>query len=352
MSEGTTTDPSEGLLVVDRLSVEFPLPDGMLRAVDSVSLDLRRGETLGVVGESGSGKSVLLRSIMGLMHQETAPREGSVRFDGRELVGLRRRELRRLWGNAISIVFQDPMSSLNPVVRIGRQIGESVRSSEDGESVDVRERSLELLQLVGIPEPKRRLRQYPHELSGGMRQRVAIAIALAGHPQMLLADEPTTALDVTVQAQILDLLAELQDRLNMAMILVSHDLAVVATRTDRIIVMYAGQVVEHAPTRALFRSTRMPYTEALIRSIPKLDGSRHARFHTIGGRPPNPQARPPGCSFAPRCRYAQPRCLEERPPLVEAEIPGHYYRCFYPVGTDAGREALERNAAAPKAAGS
>ena len=343
MSERTTTDRGERLLVVDDLTVEFPLPDGRLRAVDSVSLDLCRGETLGVVGESGAGKSVLLRSIMGLMQPQIASREGSVRFEGRELVGLPRRELRRLWGTAISVVFQDPMSSLNPVVRIGRQIGESVRPTEDGRRVDVRERSLELLRLVGIPEPRRRLRRYPHELSGGMRQRVAIAIALAGRPRMLLADEPTTSLDVTVQAQILDLLAELQDRLNMAMILVSHDLAVMATRTDRIAVMYAGQVVEHAPTRDLFRSTRMPYTEALIRSVPKLDDSRHALFHTIGGRPPDPLTRPSGCLFAPRCQYAQPRCREERPPLVEADTPGHYFRCWFPVGTDAGREALERN---------
>jgi peptide/nickel transport system ATP-binding protein len=346
MLERDNTDRADDLLVVDRLSVEFPLPDGRrLRAVDSVSLNLRQGETLGVVGESGSGKSVLLRSIMGLLHPKTAPREGSVRLDSRELVGLPRRQLRRLWGTSISIVFQDPMSSLNPVVRIGRQIGESVLPEVDGEPVDVRERSLELLRLVGISEPKRRLRQYPHELSGGMRQRVAIAIALAGHPRLLLADEPTTALDVTVQAQILDLLAELQNRLDMAMILVSHDLAVVATRTDRIMVMYAGQVVESAPTRTLFRSTRMPYTEALINSIPVPGQPRHTRFHTIGGRPPSLVDRPLGCPFAPRCRYVQPRCLEEQPPLVAAGTPDHSYRCWFPVGTPEGRDALERNAA-------
>ena len=352
MPERTATDRGERLLVVDDLTVEFPLPDGRLRAVDSVSLDLCQGESLGVVGESGAGKSVLLRSIMGLMHPEIASREGSVRFEGRELVGLPRRELRRLWGTAISVVFQDPMSSLNPVVRIGRQIGESVRPTEDGRRVDVRERSLELLRSSASP--------IPGVGSAGTPTSCPVACgngwrSPSPSPAALGCCSPTSRRprsDVTVQAQILDLLAELQDRLNMAMILVSHDLAVMATRTDRIVVMYAGQVVEHAPTRDLFRSTRMPYTEALIRSVPKLDDSRHALFHTIGGRPPDPLTRPSGCLFAPRCQYAQPRCREERPPLVEADTPGHYFRCWFPVGTDAGREALERNALAQRSVAS
>ncbi len=325
-------EPESPLLQAERLRVEFSTPEGPVRAVRGVTFDLRRGETLGVVGESGSGKSVLLRSIMGLLRPQVATRYGSVRFDGRELVGLSRKQLRKLWGPEISIVFQDPMTSLNPVVRIGRQIAESVHSGREGRDVDARQRSLELLEMVGIPEAARRLRQYPHELSGGMRQRVAIAMAIAGGPRLLLADEPTTALDVTVQAQILDLLAELQRELQMAMILVSHDLGVVATRTDRIIVMYAGQIVESAPTMSLFESTRAPYTEALMRSIPTTGQARHTRLYTIGGRPPSLAHPLPGCQFAPRCPYAQAKCQTDRPQLAVGDIPGHLFRCWYPVG--------------------
>ena len=320
------------LLDVDGLTVEFPTSRGPLRAVDGVSCQLEQGKTLGVVGESGSGKSALLRSIMGLYPPRIASRSGSVRFAGRELVGLPRADLRKLWGSEMSVVFQDPMTSLNPVVRVGRQVAESVHS-RDGEEVDVRERSLELLRLVDIPEPERRLRQYPHELSGGMRQRIAIAVALAGSPKLLLADEPTTALDVTVQAQILELLGKLQAEFNMAMILVSHDLGVVVNYTENIIVMYAGQVVERAPTQAVFRGTRMPYTEALIRSIPKLGDASHTRLHTIGGRPPNLTAKTAGCHFASRCDYARERCSREMPSLLEADA-GHLYRCWYPIGGD------------------
>jgi oligopeptide/dipeptide ABC transporter ATP-binding protein len=336
----------EALLAVDALTLEFDTPHGPLRAVDGVTFTVDRGNTLGIVGESGSGKSVLLRTIMGLLPSDGVRRSGSVRFEGRELTGLARRDVRRLWGSRIALVLQDPMTSLNPVVRVGRQISEVVPSQQDGERIDRWKRALELLRVVGIPEPKRRIRQYPHEMSGGMRQRVAIAIALAGDPRLLLADEPTTALDVTVQAQVLDLLSRLQGERQMAMILVSHDLGVVATRAAQILVMYAGQVVEQAPTRELFRSPRMPYTEALLKSIPRLDQPRHSNLFAIKGRPPNPLELYAGCRFAPRCSYAQDRCLEESPPLTESDTAGHHFRCWFPVGTEAGEKALASNRAA------
>jgi oligopeptide/dipeptide ABC transporter ATP-binding protein len=337
---------SESLLRVRGLSVDFATPAGAFRAVDSVDLDLARGETLGVVGESGSGKSAMLRGTMGLLPADTASRSGSVVFDGHELVGRRRRDLRgEVWGREMSLVFQNPMTSLNPVVRIGRQVGEVITGS-DSNRAHRRARAIDLLNAVGIPEPARRLRQYPHELSGGMRQRIAIAIAIAGNPKLLLADEPTTALDVTVQKQILDMLGELIDARNMAMILVTHDLGLVATRTDNIVVMYAGQVVERAPTRELFRSTRMPYTEALLRSIPRLDHEPHARLDAIAGRPPTSNTDVVGCRFAARCPYVQPRCHEEMPPLLQSDTAGHLARCWYPLGTDAGKEAAARNGVA------
>ena len=324
----------EPLLVVENLTVDLFTPSGSVRPVENVSLSLARNQVLGVVGETGSGKSQLLRSIMGLQPDDRARRIGSVRFEGRELVGLPRRQLRKLWGSGMSIVFQDPATSLNPVVRVGRQLTESIKVDDDSASRSgVRARALELLRLVGIPEPERRLRQFPHELSGGMRQRIAIAIALAGQPRLLLADEPTTALDVTVQARILDLLDDVQSKLHMAMILVSHDLGVVATRADHLIVMYAGQVVEQGPIRAVFRSPLMPYTEGLLRSIPRLAEPSHAPLYVIGGRPPSISWRPRGCAFAPRCPRVQARCHEEVPPLTVG-ADNHAYRCWYPLSTD------------------
>jgi peptide/nickel transport system ATP-binding protein len=336
---------SRGLLDVVDLHTSFRTARGLVRAVDGVSFTLGRGRTLGLVGESGCGKSVLSRSVMGLL-PATAERTGEISFGGERIDGLGDEALRDYWGTQMSMVFQDPMTSLNPVMRIGRQITESLEVHTDLDRQQRHETALALLRSVHIPEPERRMRQFPHELSGGMRQRVVIAIALACGPQLVFADEPTTALDVTVQAQILDLLAEQQRERDMAVVLVSHDLGVVAGRTHDIAVMYAGQIVEQAPTATLFSEVRMPYTEALLRSVPRLENPSHTRLAVIGGRPPDLIDPPPGCRFAPRCPYAQARCHSEAPPLVEADTPGHWYRCWYPVGTDAGREALERNLAA------
>jgi oligopeptide/dipeptide ABC transporter ATP-binding protein len=333
------------LLVVDDFKTHFDTPAGLVRAVDGVTFSLERGKTLGVVGESGSGKTVLARSIMGLLTARTLVRSGSATYNGQELVGTKTDKLRALWGTEMAMVFQDPMTSLNPVMKIGRQITEGLRYHLDIPKDEANEQALQLLTSVGIPDPKRRLSQYPHELSGGMRQRVTIAIALACGPKLLFADEPTTALDVTVQAQILNLLNQQQRDRHMAMVLVTHDLGVVAGRTDEIAVMYAGQIVEKAPTRTLFANVRMPYTEALLKSIPKLEDASHTRLQIIGGRPPDLINPPPGCRFAPRCPYAQAKCHAEQPPLIEAETPGHVFRCWFPVGTEAGRDALERNLA-------
>ena len=319
------------LLRVEDLETRFHTARGAVRAVDGVSLSLDQGRTLGIVGESGSGKTVLARSIMGLIKSRQVETTGSVRYRGRELIGMPAPELRKLWGPEIAMVFQDPMTSLNPVMRIGAQLTEGVRHHHGASKDEARAQALRLLGEVGLPDPARALRQYPHELSGGMRQRVTIAIALAAGPKLLLADEPTTALDVTVQAQILELLdRERRDRF-MAMVLVTHDLGVVAGRTDEIIVMYAGQVVERAPTRRLFADFRMPYTEALIRSIPRLGGPTHQRLQAIGGRPPDLVDPPVGCRFAPRCPYARQQCLIEAPPLRATADGEHLYRCWYPL---------------------
>jgi peptide/nickel transport system ATP-binding protein len=320
------------LLVVDDLKTRFLTDRGRVRAVDGVSFSLDRGKTLGIVGESGSGKTVLSRTIMGLLPRNVEV-SGAVLYEDRDITGARPETMRSIWGTEMAMVFQDPMTSLNPVMKVGAQIGESLRHHLDMPRDEARKTSLALLKSVGIPEAERRLDQYPHELSGGMRQRVTIAIALACGPKLLFADEPTTALDVTVQAQILNLLQTQQRERHMAMILVTHDLGVVAGRADEISVMYAGQIVERAPTRVLFSSMKMPYTEALLRSIPKLNEPSHSRLAAIPGRPPDLVSPPKGCRFAPRCPYARDRCVEEEPPLIEAETAGHYYKCWFPVGT-------------------
>ncbi|MEY4228534.1 MAG: hypothetical protein RLZ84_1126 [Actinomycetota bacterium] len=321
---------SDNILVVDDLHVSFSSSRGNIQAVRGVSVSIRRGESIGVVGESGSGKTVLSRGIMGLLTQN-ATRTGSVEFAGLDLSSLTRDVLRTHWGTGMAMIFQDPMTSLNPVRRIGSQIMEGLTVRLGMSKQQAKARAVELLERVRIPDPYAALRKYPGQLSGGMRQRVMIAIAVACTPELLFADEPTTALDVTVQAQVLELLDELRAESNMSMVLVTHDLGVVAGHTDRILVMYAGQVVEAAPTGELFANMKMPYTEALLKSIPRMDLPSGQKIPVIAGRLPDPTQPEPGCAFAPRCQYATDKCRTEQPPLVDMGN-GHQYRCFFPIG--------------------
>jgi oligopeptide/dipeptide ABC transporter ATP-binding protein len=339
----TTTDPELGpappagarhrppLLQVDDLRCHLPTRRGLLRAVDGVTLTLERGQTLGIAGESGSGKSMLVRTIMGIAPR-SAEISGAVHFDGVDLRDLPREKAHTYLGRHIAMVFQDPMTALNPVVRVERHLTEGPRHHLGLSRAAARAKALELLEQVGIPEPRKRLRQYPHQLSGGMRQRVTIAMALACDPELLIADEATTALDVTVQKQVLDLLQRIQRERNMAVIMVSHDLGVLAGRTDRIAVMYGGQVVEEAPTATLFARHRHQYTSALLSAIPDMARPRHSLLHTIPGAPPDPVALGPGCRFAPRCAAVLPRCRTEAPGLRPADDAGHAYACFAPTG--------------------
>ncbi len=336
-------DDGASLLVVHDLRTHFAVAAGSVRAVDGVSFSLARGRTLGVVGESGSGKTVLARSIMGLNTTSNATTTGSVQYAGEELIGKSAKRKRALWGAEMAMVFQDPMTSLNPVVTIGRQLTEHVRYHLEMGKKESEEVAVALLKAVHIPEAEKRLDNYPHQMSGGMRQRVCIAIALACGPRMLFADEPTTALDVTVQHQILNLLAEQQSDRAMAMILVTHDLGVVAGRTDEIMVMYAGKVAEKAPTSKLFSGLRHPYTQGLLWSIPKVTQPKHTRLNAIPGRPPNLIDPPPGCKFSPRCAYAQDICRAEEPPLRSIDSPDHLFACHFPVGTPEGDAALQSN---------
>jgi peptide/nickel transport system ATP-binding protein len=331
------------LLEVTDVATSFDTDRGLVHAVDGVSFTLERGRTLGIVGESGSGKTVLSRSIMGLLPKKGVVRSGSIRFDGVEIGQSTPKQMRKYWGASMAMVFQDPMTALNPVMKIGKQITESITTHLDVTKSFARELALSLLESVRVPDPERRMDEYPHQLSGGLRQRVCIAVALACGPQLLLADEPTTALDVTVQAQVLDVLEAQQRERFMALLLVTHDLGVVAGRADEVLVMYAGQVVEKASTGTLFSDMKMPYTEALLRSIPKIAEPSHTRLTAIPGRPPDLVDPPTGCRFAARCVYVQDRCREEQPPLLPGATPGHEFRCWYPVGTPEGRAALARN---------
>jgi oligopeptide/dipeptide ABC transporter ATP-binding protein len=328
---------SDALLEVRDQRTSFQTGRGLLRAVDGVSFTLAQGRTLGIVGESGSGKSVLSRSIMGLLPPTAQIGATSrVLFDGRDLTSMGEDELRRIRGREIAMVFQDPMTSLNPVLTCGKQIAETMIRHLGLNRRAARERAVELLTAVGIPQPDIRVDQYPHQLSGGMRQRVAIAIALSCEPRLLIADEPTTALDVTVQAEILDLLRRQQRERNMAMILITHDMGVVAGRSDEVAVMYAGRIVEHAETRHLFRNTRMPYTAALLASIPRVEDPPHRKIDAIGGRPPDLINPPPGCRFAPRCAYAQSHCHTNPPELTAGGGDNrHDFACWYPLGQEA-----------------
>jgi peptide/nickel transport system ATP-binding protein/oligopeptide transport system ATP-binding protein len=308
------------LLEVRDLRTWFDSDRGPVRAVDGVDFSLEPGRTLGVVGESGSGKSVTALSVMGLVERPgRIAKESEILFEGRNLVGLPERELEKIRGNEISMIFQEPMTSLNPVYTVGEQIAEAVRLHAGLGQRDAEARAVEMLQLVGIPEAARRAKDYPHQMSGGMRQRVMIAIALACDPKLLIADEPTTALDVTIQAQILELMGSLQERLGMGILLITHDLGVVAEMCDDVVVMYAGQVVERGPVADVFASPQHPYTEALLQSIPLLGMTQAEPLRVIRGTVPSPLDWPQGCRFEPRCDYAFDRCVEEHPPLFPVD---------------------------------
>jgi oligopeptide/dipeptide ABC transporter ATP-binding protein len=315
------------ILKVDDLKVSFATEDGIVQAVGGVSFELRTGEVLAIVGESGSGKSVTAQTITGLTRAPNARITGSVTYRDRELNGLDDDQLRDVRGEQIAMVFQDPMSSLNPVYRVGDQIAEMIRAHRDVSKREAADRAVELLRSVGIPNPERRVRHYPHEFSGGMRQRVMIAMALALEPEVLIADEPTTALDVTVQAQILRLMDQLNRDRELAVILITHDLGVVAEVADRVVVMYAGQIVENATLDEIFYDPQHPYTWGLLGSLMRLDQSRTARLTQIPGQPPSLLAPPSGCRFAPRCPHAFDKCHEL--PTLEARAGGnHLDRCW------------------------
>jgi len=324
------------LLEVKNLCTTFATAGGDLRAVDNVSFTLGADETLGIVGESGSGKTVLARTIMGLQARRNATVAGSVKINGAEVIGTSEQQKREIWGTEVAMIFQDPMTSLNPVMRIGHQVDETLRIRMGMSKDEAKKRAIELLGLVGIPSPEERYDVFPSELSGGMRQRVVIATALACSPKLVLADEPTTGLDVTIQAQILNLLDELKEKLKMSVVLITHDLGVVATRTSRIIVMYAGRIVEIGSTQDIFKEHRMPYTRALLESAPKVSNPSHTRLVTIAGRPPNLLALENGCAFAPRCTYATEKCHNERPVLEATGNDGHMFACWNPLTTRRG----------------
>jgi oligopeptide/dipeptide ABC transporter ATP-binding protein len=325
------------ILKLENLKVRFSTHRGQLEAVRGVDLSVEAGTSIGIVGESGSGKTVMSRAAMGLLTGSNVTREGRITFDGKVLSEMSREEVRNEFGTGMAMIFQDPMTALNPVRRIGSQLQESLRVRLGMSRKEAKARSIELLTLVRIPEPARMLRKFPNQLSGGMRQRIMIAIAISCNPKLLFADEPTTALDVTVQAQILELLTDLRKELNMTMVLVTHDLGVVAGNTDYVAVMYAGEIVEQAPTTELFANMKMPYTEALFKSIPNINMKAGSRLPVIEGRLPDPTDRPPGCGFAARCSYAQDKCFSDHPEL-EAAKDGHLYRCWFPLGDSIQRK--------------
>jgi peptide/nickel transport system ATP-binding protein len=319
------------LLEIDNLQTHFRTPDGINRAVDGVSFAIEAGETLAVVGESGCGKSVTAMSILRLIPEPPGKIAGAIRFLGRNLLELSDREMRAIRGNEISMIFQEPMTSLNPVLTVGRQIGETLRLHQGLDAAQAEARAVEMLTLVGIPAPGQRVREYPHQLSGGMRQRVMIAIALACSPKLLIADEPTTALDVTIQAQILDLMRDLKSRVGAAIMLITHDLGVVAEVADRVVVMYAGRKVEEAPVRELFASPRHPYTQGLLGAVPKLGSSltgKTTRLAEITGMVPSLKQKIPGCVFAGRCAGVTDLCRAMAPGL-ELKSANHMVACHY-----------------------
>jgi peptide/nickel transport system ATP-binding protein len=314
------------LLEIRDLAIDIAGRNGPIRVVDGISFGLAPGEALGVVGESGCGKSLTLLSLLGLLPNRIGVTGGTAHFRGRDLFTLPKRELQEIRGGEIGFIFQDPMTSLNPVMRVGRQLMEPLFYHRKLSATAARARAIELLRLVGIPGPEQRIESFPHEMSGGMRQRVMIAMALACDPVLLIADEPTTALDVTIQAQVVDLIKEFKQRLGMSIIWITHDLALVAGLVDRVVVLYAGVVVEDAPVEALYANPQHPYTRGLLASIPQLSGAGHERLNSIGGAPPEPGRRPVGCPFAPRCSLAMPVCRTQTPQLLPAN--GHRVACF------------------------
>ena len=329
----------EYLVDIKNERLSFFTPAGEVKALNDVSIHLKEGEVLGIVGESGSGKSVTAYSLMGLTAHPGKLIGGTLQFNGHEIEDMSEKEMRKIRGKEISIIFQDPMTSLNPVYTIGNQITEVIRLHTDKDKKQAYARAKELLELVGINEPEKRLKQYPHELSGGMRQRVMIAIALACEPKLLIADEPTTALDVTIQAQILELMMELKDKLGMAIIMITHDLGVVASMCDRIAVMYAGRIVEYGTTDDIFYRPHHMYTKGLIRSIPRQDTKEHERLVPIEGTPVDLLNPPAGCPFAPRCEACMKICLREMPPVTQFDDV-HYTQCWLNQ-----KEAMEKGEA-------
>ncbi len=322
---------AEPLLEVKGLKVSFRTEDGLVRAVDGVSFTVNKGEVLGIVGESGSGKSVTMMSVLRLINDPNMQVEGEVIYKGRDLMKLHKDEMREVRGDEIAMIFQDPMTSLNPVYRVGDQIVEAILTHQDVGKPAARRRAVELLRQVGIPHAQGRVDDYPHQFSGGMRQRAMIAMALANNPDILIADEPTTALDVTIQAQIIELIDQLKDDFNSAVVLITHDLGVVAEIANEIIVMYAGRVVERAPTRQLFYDPQHPYTWGLLGSIPRLDRPKQERLHSIKGMPPSLINLPEGCKFRPRCPYAFDKCVEEPELRSRVEEQAHLDRCWLAV---------------------
>src|ERR671930_996854 len=322
---------AERLLEVKGLKVRFTTEDGIVRAVDGVDFELDRGSVFGIVGESGSGKSVTAMTILGLTRDKNTTFEGEVVYKGQNLLALPESRLRDVRGNEIAMIFQDPMTSLNPVYKVGDQIVEAIVTHEDISKTVARRRAAELLRQVGIPNADQRVNYYRHQFSGGMRQRAMIAMALSCNPDILIADEPTTALDVTIQAQILELLDRLRADFDSAVILITHDLGVVAEVADNIVVMYAGRVVEHGPKRAVFYDPQMPYTWGLLGSIPRLDRPKAERLHSIRGTPPSLINPPQGCKFRPRCPHAFDKCIEEPGLDARTEKGGHRDRCWLDV---------------------
>ncbi len=326
------TAKPERVLEVKNLRTFFYTPEGVVKAVDGLSYHVNKGECVGLVGESACGKSVSALSVLRLIpYPPGIIVGGEIRFRGEDLLQVSEERMREIRGNRISMVFQEPMTSLNPVLTIGRQLSESLELHRGLDKAASRQESIRLLQLVGIPDPQRRIKDYPHQFSGGMQQRIMIAIALSCDPELLIADEPTTSLDVTVQAQLLEMFAGLRSKLGMAVMIITHNLGVVARYVDRVNVMYAGNLVEAGPTEMIYAAPKHPYTLGLLASVPRLDSPRKAAPRVIQGLPPNMAHLPKGCSFAPRCEYAMDRCREEKP-VLERVGEEHYRACFYETG--------------------